>query len=132
MNIYSVKGNSMSPTLKEGDLLVIKKPKSQKIFFRRNDIIVLKNPKDPTNYFIKRVIGLPKEKNKSFLSLKTIETLPDNINTYNELSENEYFVIGDNYFHSTDSRHFGPIKKSMIIGKVFLRIWPLYRLRYWF
>ena len=78
------------------------------------------------------VFNLPKEKNKSFLSLKTIETLPDNINTYNELSENEYFVIGDNYFHSTDSRHFGPIKKSMIIGKVFLRIWPLYRLRYWF
>ena len=34
MNIYSVKGNSMSPTLKEGDLLVIKKPKSQKIFYK--------------------------------------------------------------------------------------------------
>ena len=132
MNIYSVKGNSMSPTLKEGDLLVIKKTKFKKPFFKHNDIVVLKSPQYPNNYFIKRLIGLPKETNKSFSFLNNEKLANMFLDNSQTLTKNEYFVIGDNYLHSTDSRDFGPVEKSMIIGKVFLRIWPLHRLRYWF
>ncbi|MBN17941.1 MAG: signal peptidase I [Chloroflexi bacterium] len=133
MNIYNVKGNSMSPALKEGDLLFVKKSTSKNFKLKANDIIILNNPDNPNSYIIKRLIGLPNEKiediNKRNYSL-VIKT-DNNISDY-QLSINEYFVIGDNHNYSTDSRHFGPIKYSEIIGKVILRIWPFYRIKYWF
>lgn len=144
MNIYSVKGTSMSPILKEGDLLIIKKYKLKNLHYKRNDIIVIKNPKNSRNYFIKRLIGLPNENIKNNITslyinntkvdklyLDNSHTMPA-ISTDYELSHNEFFVLGDNSKNSTDSRHFGPIKSSMIMGKVLLRIWPIHRLKFWF
>ena len=144
MNIYNVKGISMFPILKEGDLLIIKKYNLKKPCYKRNDIVVLKSPENSKKYFIKRLIGLPNEKIKNnitslYINNTKIDKLYSNnfytntgISTNYELSDNDFFVLGDNSKYSTDSRHFGPIKSSMIIGKVLLRIWPIHRLNFWF
>lgn len=109
----------------------------------RDDVIVFRYPKSPKQSFIKRVIGLPGERvviregqvkifnanNPQGMLLDESDILPfgrQTIGTADEtLSEKEYFVLGDNRAFSHDSRAWGPVKKSDVIGKVFLRAWPL-------
>ncbi len=114
----------------------------------RGDIAVFKYPKDTRQYFIKRVIGLPGEKitiedGKVYIQAKdkATEILQENylsadlqtalpLKGYGavELGPDEYFVLGDNRNESLDSRIFGPIKREFIIGRTWLRGWPLDRL----
>ena len=113
----------------------------------RFDIIVFKYPKDPSQYFIKRVIGLPGEKveikdgqvfiytkdDKKFMldESKYLDSrVITNGNKVNEwtLGPDEYYVMGDNREQSLDSRYFGPIFKDLIVGKVWFRGWPVSRI----
>ncbi len=111
----------------------------------RGDTIVFKYPKDPKQYFIKRIVGLPGEKVKvsngkvyifnkenpdgfvldesGYLS-KEITTPGDLVQ---QLSETEYFAMGDNRFYRHDSRAWGPLDEKFVIGKVLIRAWPLNR-----
>lgn len=108
----------------------------------RFDAVVFKYPRNPSQYFIKRVIGLPGEtvqiKNsrvtiynaehpsgfvlddRTYLAPRTITA--DTVMA--ELKSNEYFVLGDNRENSYDSRAIGPIAEDKIIGRVSVRIWP--------
>ena len=84
---------SMEPALKPGDFVLVNK---WAYLFRepaKGDVIVLKHPRDKDKFLLKRV---------------------------EEIRDSEYFVAGDNRDFSQDSRHFGPIKKDLIIGKVWL------------
>jgi len=112
---------------------------------KRGDTIVFKYPKDPKQYFIKRIVGLPGEKVKvsngkvyifnkenpdgfvldesGYLS-EEIATPGDSVQ---QLSETEYFAMGDNRFYSHDSRAWGPLDEKFVIGKVLIRAWPLNR-----
>ena len=135
-----VSGTSMIPTLQDGDNLI-----TDKISYRfrdpeRYDIIVLRVESQHEN-FIKRVIGLPGETvqivgGRVYINGELLES-----DVYgNELmisagrasqpitlGENEYFVLGDNRNGSADSRleEVGNVDKSRIIGRAFVRIWPL-------
>ena len=135
-----VSGTSMIPTLQGGDNLI-----TDKISYRfrdpeRYDIIVLRVESQHEN-FIKRVIGLPGETvqivgGRVYINGELLES-----DVYgNELmisagrasqpitlGENEYFVLGDNRNGSADSRleEVGNVDKSRIIGRAFVRIWPL-------
>lgn len=121
--ICFVKGNSMIPTLKDGQILLVKKFNLQ---VSNNDIVVIKKDK---KIIIKRVIGIPNDK-ISVLDgyvyvngIKNDERHIDNPgNLVNEivLKENEYFVLGDNRNESIDSRfeEIGIIKKDEIIAKI--------------
>ncbi len=143
---FYVKGASMEPSFYDHEYLII-----NEITYRfgqpeRGDIVVFKYPKDPSQFFIKRIIGLPGEKvevkngfvfiytdngKKKFL-LDEYSYLEAEVKTQGEkiwvLGENEYYVMGDNREHSFDSRSFGPVDKDLIIGKVWFRGWPLNRL----
>lgn len=128
-----VDGNSMHSTLKNGD-----KGITDGLFFRmfgidRFDIVILEEEKFDDK-LVKRVIGLPGETlkyEKGVLYINgnvveepfiTEEVAKQTVTRYGndtfeyKLDKDEYFVLGDNRGNSTDSRYFGPIKKSQIKG----------------
>lgn len=137
---FIVKGESMAPNFSTGDYLIVDEITYRFSEPQRGDVIVFKYPKDTTQRFIKRVIGLPGEtvqvKNGQvsvFEGDKEIvldeEYLPNDLKTYGDvkttLNKDEYFVMGDNREYSFDSRAWGVVPKSDIIGKAFLRIFPV-------
>lgn len=144
---FYVKGASMEPNFYDKEYLII-----DEISYRfnepaRGDIVVFRYPRNPEEYFIKRIIGLPGEKvqikdGAVFLynaehpeGFKLPEAyLSEDLKTYalseeeTSLSQNEYYVLGDNRNASKDSRSFGPVDKKFITGRVLLRGWPFNRI----
>ncbi|MFC1613217.1 signal peptidase I [Patescibacteria group bacterium] len=139
---FYVKGASMEPNFHENEYLIVNELVYRLKDPMRGDIIIFKNPRNQKEYFIKRILGLPNETIKIYdhkiqiynsshqdgIIIEEPYLSSDEITTGNEiieLKENQYYVMGDNRNKSLDSRNFGPIKKESIIGKVFLRGWPL-------
>ncbi len=114
---------------------------------QREEVVVFRYPKNPSVYYIKRVIGLPGEKieishkevkifnkdNPNGFVLDETAYLSPSEETMGEetvnLSDQEYFVMGDNRKYSSDSRSWGPVPKYDIIGKVLLRAWPFEKVK---
>lgn len=135
-----VLGSSMIDTLHDNDLLVASKISYKLHQPQRGDIIVFKPPDELSRDFIKRVIALPGERIRIVNSVVYINGkvlnepyLPEKW-TYNntlnggsemQLGPGQYFVMGDNRNHSSDSRVFGAISIDSILGKAEFRIWPL-------
>lgn len=141
-----VHGTSSYPTWQEDDRFITERVSYQFENPRRGDFVVFVSPRNADVDFIKRIVGLPGEKIRIHNcrvyvndSLLFEPYLPPNGCTGPEsfLSEGinfpipgeSYFVLGDNRSHSSDSRDFGPILKSNIVGKVVFRYWPLERIR---
>ena len=139
-----VQQTSMYPTLHDGDIVFLYKLDH---IIRRGDIIVFNSPTS-NEKLIKRVIGLPGEtisfENGNLLINNTrfVENSDRTETDYNQpvgnspiatpsgtkLGEDEYFVMGDNRDVSYDSRSFGPIKRSSILGKAEAVLWPVDRI----
>lgn len=142
---FYVKGASMEPSFYDHEYLIIDELSYRFNEPERGDIVVFRYPSDPSQFFIKRVVGLPGE---------TIEVDVEEVKVYNSaypngtslqeaylredntaspiqrtvtLKADEFFVMGDNRSSSLDSRFFGPIKRSDIVGRVWLRGWPFDR-----
>jgi len=109
---FIVHGSSMDPTFSNGDYLIVDEISYKFTEPEKGDVIVFRFPSNPSRFYIKRVIGLPNE---------TLEIEEKTI----LLKENEYFVLGDNRMHSSDSRIWGPLKKKFIIGRAFIRLFPI-------
>lgn len=137
---FIVKGESMMPNFKTGDYLIIDEISYRLSEPARGDVIVFRYPKDTSQKFIKRIIGLPGEtvdiQNSKVSITKDNETfaldeeyLSDDLKTYGDvniiLGSDEYFVLGDNREYSFDSRSWGVVPRGNIIGKAFLRIFPV-------
>jgi len=114
---FIVSGLSMVPSFDNGEYLIIDELSYLLREPRRDEVIVFRYPKDPSKFFIKRIINLPGE------------TVTTNNKTYT-LGPDEYFVLGDNRLMSLDSRAWGPVKKSLIKGRVLFRLFPFNRLAY--
>ena len=123
-----VNGNSMYPTLKGDEVMILNKLGH----IDRFDIVVLKIDEENDN-LIKRVIGLPGETveirgNKIYINDKKIKDEFGHEVTYDidkvKLNKDEYFVLGDNRPISLDSRVFGKIKKDEIKGTTSFIIYP--------
>ena len=155
---FFVEGASMEPSFFGGDYLIVNEFGYKTTDIRlgdtldfsvrpfrellRFDAVVFRYPRNPSQYFIKRIIGLPGE---------TVQIKDSRVTIYNkehpngfvlddrpylsprvmtadmaavELKSDEYFVMGDNRSHSYDSRIIGPIPEDKIIGKVSVRVWP--------
>lgn len=125
-----VSGDSMVPSLNDGQLLLLNKLSYKFKEIERFDVVVVKVGK---NEIIKRVIGLPGETveykdNKLYINDQVLESEYDfATDNFNELSipENEYFVLGDNRTISSDSRIIGTIAEKDIIGKTNISLWPI-------
>jgi signal peptidase I len=141
---FYVKGASMEPSFHDHEYLIINEISYRFSTPQRGDIIVFRYPKDPSQYFIKRIIGLPGEKvkikdgqlyiyndqypdgrklNEDAYLFEETET-PNSGKTEFILGDDEYFVLGDNREASLDSRRFGPVPRRYIIGKTWVRGWP--------
>jgi len=135
-----VNGMSMFPTLADGDNLIVEKLSYRVNEPERFDIIVFPYPGDEAIHYIKRVIGLPGETIQIIdgdiyidhvileedYGYETIAN-PGIASEPIVLGEDEYFVLGDNRNNSQDSRYavVGNIKQEDIVGRAWLRIWPL-------
>jgi len=136
ISIFLVDGESMDPTLTTGEFCLLDKISYDFSQPQRGDVVVLNYPGDPQhNRYVKRVIGLPGEtvevKNGSvFINNKilTENYLPKDIfnpkNGVWNLSNVEYFTMGDNRLNSNDSRYFGPVEKRFLVGKVVWVFFP--------
>lgn len=140
---FIVKGSSMEPNFFDGDYLIINEIGYRLEEPKRGDVVVFRYPKDKTQYYIKRIIGLPREtveikdgviKIFNFdyedgLELKepylVTAITPGNVKV--EVLEDSYFVLGDNRFASSDSRIWGLLSRKNVIGKAWLRGWPVAR-----
>jgi len=142
---FYVKGASMEPNFKESEYLIIDEISYRFRAPERGEVIVFRYPENPKEYFLKRIIGLPGETvkvaegrvyiyNQSHPEGLMIseEYLPGNLLTAGEkttlLGQNQYFVMGDNRDNSYDSRRFGPVDKSLIVGRAWFRGWPFSRM----
>ena len=139
---FIVDGASMDPTFATNQYLIVDELSYRFEPIARGDVIIFKYPNDTSKYFIKRIIGLPGEtvqiegtkvliKNKVNPQGFTLtENYVDPANftsdhTLVTLTDNQYFVMGDNRAASFDSRAWGPIDKKYIIGRPFIRLFPL-------
>jgi signal peptidase I len=150
---FFIPSGSMEPTLQIGDRILVNKLSYHLHSVQRGDIVVFSRP--PTencggpevNDLVKRVIGLPgnvislsggyvyidgKRLDESWLpaSEQGVTVAGPAGNRSNlarpyRVPASDYFVMGDNRTDSCDSRYWGPINRSLIVGKVELRVWPL-------
>lgn len=137
---FYMKGESMEPTYKNNDYLIVNEFNKQ---FNRGDVVIFRDSKQENNYLIKRIIAIPGEKvvlkngevfitkNGSSNEIKLEEPyLPTNTKTFDAtstsnivttLKDNEYYMLGDNRTKSKDSRVLGPINNSQFLGKIWFK-----------
>ena len=139
-----VRGDSMDTTLSDGQNLIMDKISYRFHDPERYDIIIFPGPEEYGEhpYYIKRIIGMPGETvqikdGKVYINDKELKSdvygITDSIDEAGiaqeplTLGSDEYFCLGDNRPISYDSRYeeVGPVHRSEIIGKVWIRIWPL-------
>lgn len=139
---HQVRGSSMYPNFHDGEYLLTDKISYQFSLPDRGDVVIFKAPGNEEYDYIKRIIGLPGERveiengqilvngtplKESYLP----ESLPTNSGSFLKegriilVKGDEYLVMGDNRPHSSDSRTWGPVPKGNIIGKAWIKYWPL-------
>ena len=143
---FYIPSDSMVPTLKTNDRVIVNKLSYHLHTVHRGDIVVFKAPPgiDPSvKDLVKRVIGLPGETieargdGRVYINGSALDErwLPAGVRTDPgftpiKVPPDSYYVLGDNRQNSKDSRYFPShfIRKKDIVGRVFVRIWPLNRL----
>ncbi|MEK7510242.1 MAG: signal peptidase I [Patescibacteria group bacterium] len=137
---FLVRGASMEPNFHNWDYLIVDQISYRFRPPQRGEVVVFKYPHNPSQRYIKRIVGLPGEtitvNDGKVTILKDDHELVLGESSYLleshtpgslrvALQENEYFVLGDNRVHSSDSRVWGVLPKDFIIGQVWIRVFPL-------
>jgi signal peptidase I len=146
---FFIPSDSMTPTLLKGDRIVVNKLSVDFGTINIGDIVVFKAPPDvsklchdPVTDLVKRVIGLPGDHlySKGNTIYVNGKALDQKWTVYPAIGEpifpttvpaGHYFMMGDDHAGSCDSRTWGTVPRSDLIGKVFVRIWPLKSIK-WF
>lgn len=136
---FQVEQYSMEPTLLPRDRVLVDKFLYRLRQLHRGDVIVLKYPLNPSRNYIKRIVALPGDKlevkegqlyvNGQRVQEAYINGAPQG--SYGPLTvpTDSVFVMGDNRNNSEDSRSFGALKKTHIVGQAILIYWPPQRIR---
>ena len=144
---FFVQGQSMETNFHDGNYLLVNQLSYDFGKPQRGDVVVFKAPPEPDTNYIKRIIGLPGEtvelrngrvviynaEHRGGVTLDEpyepagAQTLPESPQTKWELGPNQYFVLGDNRLpdKSSDSRAWGLLDQKLLIGKAWLRVYPL-------
>ena len=137
---FIVSGASMEPTFDNGEYLIVDELSYHLNDPARGDVVIFRYPKDPSQFFIKRVIGLPGEQVSISGGTLTVTKADGTSAALDEsyvinkgngtsatwrLGEGEYFVMGDNRPQSSDSRAWGPLPRNNIVGRAFIRLLPI-------
>lgn len=137
---FYIPSESMLPTLHKDDRVLVNKLSYRLHDVHRGDVIVFKAPPGASTSevkdLIKRVVGLPGETIEGrggtiFINGKPLAEpyLPDGVQSREfppeEVPSDSYWVLGDNRQDSKDSTFFKAIDEDAIIGRAFVRIWPL-------
>jgi signal peptidase I len=137
MQVARVEGQSMDPTLKNQDRLVVNKLAYQIGEPQRGDVVMLRYPLDPDKSFVKRMIAREGDTVQIVTGevrvngmLVPVPYVTDDHRSYDDwgpevVPQGYCFVLGDNRSNSSDSRIFGFVPKKYIIAKVQLRWWPI-------
>jgi signal peptidase I len=138
---FVVEGSSMEGSLHNGEYLFIEKVSYKLHQPERGDVIVFKYPRDPNYNYIKRIVALPGEtlqikQGKIYVNgdlLKedylgadqrtVVDSNPD-LNYEITLEDDQFFVLGDNRDHSSDSREWGPLDRRFVVGRSALVLYP--------
>jgi signal peptidase I len=135
--VARVDGRSMSPTLEDHDRLIVNKLAYEIGEPMPGDIVMLYYPKDPEKMFVKRVIAKEGDTVRIVdgrVSVNDValhdDYVPTEFRSHDDwgptvVQQGYYFVMGDHRNNSSDSRHWGPVPKKYIVGKVKVRWWPL-------
>lgn len=140
---HQVRGNSMYPNFHDGDYILTDKISYRLGEPKREDVIIFIAPRNENYDYIKRIIGLPGDKIKIndeyqiLVNNEAIEEpyLTEGTKTFGgnfldvgktiTIPTDQYFVLGDNRNHSSDSRDWGLVPRKNIIGRAWFRYWPI-------
>jgi signal peptidase I len=135
--VARVDGLSMAPTLEDHDRLIVNKLVYELGDPRPGDIVMLYYPLNPEKMFVKRVIAREGDTVRivdgrvyvNDIPLRD-DYVPAEFRSHDDwgpqvIQQGYYFVMGDHRNNSSDSRHWGPVPKKYIVGKVKVRWWPL-------
>jgi signal peptidase I len=142
---YQVEQTSMENTLLPGQFVLVDKLTPRFDSFHRGDVVVFNPPSgwtgDPTGTpYVKRIVGVGGDSvdihgghvfingnqlTEAYLSPTQTTDMPDGKGRTWKLGPDQLFVLGDNRTGSVDSREFGPVDQSYVIGRAWLRYWPI-------
>jgi signal peptidase I len=135
--VARVDGLSMAPTLQDHDRLIVNKLVYELGEPRPGDIVMLYYPLNPEKMFVKRVIAKEGDTVRivdGHVYVNDVplhdDYVPEEFRSHDDwgpsvVQQGYYFVMGDHRNNSSDSRHWGPVPKKYIVGKVKVRWWPL-------
>lgn len=138
---HSVEGGSMLPNFHSKEYILTDKVSYRFGQPQRGDVIIFKAPRNEEYEYIKRIVGLPNEQikiseGKVYINNQLLNEayLPPDLLTRPgffasegkavAIPPDQYFVLGDNRLHSSDSRDWGPVPQQNIVGKAWFRYWP--------
>src|SRR3989339_24738 len=139
---HKVDGSSMYPNFEDKEYILTDKVTYRRVDPQRGDVVVFHAPPPYDSDLIKRVVGLPGETilvedGKVFINGSQLSEkyLPGSYQTTEKsflrngvpyvIPDEYYAVFGDNRGYSSDSREWGPISKKAIVGKAWVRYWPI-------
>ncbi len=134
---YRIESHSMEPNFYEGQFVLVSKLAYKLGTPHRGEVVVFHNPNNTDEDYIKRIIGLPGDQvevvgdaiyiNGQLLPQPYEHNLNLEGSNYGPIvvPDNSIFVMGDNRPRSSDSRAIGPIDERLVVGRAWLRIWPL-------
>jgi signal peptidase I len=137
VQVARVDGLSMAPTLEDHDRLIVNKLVYELGEPRPGDIVMLYYPLNPEKMFVKRVIAREGDTVRIVDGRVYVNDIPlhddyvpAEFRSHDDwgpqvIQQGYYFVMGDHRNNSSDSRHWGPVPKKYIVGKVKVRWWPL-------
>src|SRR5256886_110952 len=137
VQVARVDGLSMAPTLEDHDRLIVNKLVYELGDPRPGDIVMLYYPLNPEKMFVKRVIAKEGDTVRIIDGRVYVNDIPlrddyvpAEFRSHDDwgpqvIQQGYYFVMGDHRNNSSDSRHWGPVPKKYIVGKVKVRWWPL-------